>query len=123
MGSARCGRGRDPGKHVRPAPAGEGRTHSAGHSHARAHPCSGLQVFSPEDAPSKLNVATTRKPWIVSDELGERLEPLLAQRVRGFRYVGRKPLPDREVLCGILYVLHTGIQLEYLPQELCCDGS
>jgi transposase len=27
-------------------------------------------------------------------------------------------LPDREVLCGILYVLHTGIQWEYLPQKL-----
>jgi transposase len=27
-------------------------------------------------------------------------------------------LPDREVLCGILYVLHTGIQWEHLPQEL-----
>ena len=27
-------------------------------------------------------------------------------------------MPDREVLCGILYVLHTGIQWEYLPQEL-----
>jgi transposase len=27
-------------------------------------------------------------------------------------------LPDREVLCGILYVLHTGIQWEYLTQGL-----
>lgn len=30
---------------------------------------------------------------------------------------GRKALPDREVLCGILYVLHTGIQWEYLPKD------
>ncbi|KOX53171.1 transposase [Streptomyces sp. NRRL F-7442] len=57
-------------------------------------------------------------PWIVSDELWDRLEPLLPQRERRFRYPGRKPLPDREVLCGILYVLHTGIQWEYLPQHL-----
>ncbi|SOE27224.1 Transposase [Streptomyces sp. OK228] len=57
-------------------------------------------------------------PWIVSDELWDRLEPLLPQRERRFRYPGRRPLPDREVLCGILYVLHTGIQWEYLPQEL-----
>ncbi|MCX5009222.1 IS5 family transposase [Streptomyces sp. NBC_00638] len=57
-------------------------------------------------------------PWIVSDELWDRLEPLLPQRERRFRYPGRKPLPDREVLCGILYVLHTGIQWEYLPKEL-----
>jgi transposase len=57
-------------------------------------------------------------PWIVSDELWDHLEPLLPQRERRFRYPGRKALPDREVLCGILYVLHTGIQWEYLPQEL-----
>ncbi|MDX3026212.1 IS5 family transposase [Streptomyces acidiscabies] len=59
-----------------------------------------------------------RSPWIVSDDLWDRLEPLLPQRERRFRYPGCKPLPDREVLCGILYVLHTGIQWEYLPQEL-----
>ncbi|MEU9921548.1 transposase [Streptomyces griseoluteus] len=57
-------------------------------------------------------------PWIVSDELWDRVEPLLPQRERRFRYPGRKPLPDRAVLCGILYVLHTGIQWEYLPKEL-----
>lgn len=38
--------------------------------------------------------------WIVSDELWDRLEPPLPQRERRFRYPGRKPLPDREVLCG-----------------------
>lgn len=54
----------------------------------------------------------------MSDELWDHLEPLLPQRERRFRYPGRKPLPDRDVLCGILYVLHTGIQWEYLPQDL-----
>lgn len=33
------------------------------------------------------------------------------------RYPGRKPLPDRQVWCGILYVLHTDIQWAYLPKE------
>ncbi|QWA25963.1 IS5 family transposase [Streptomyces sp. JCM17656] len=42
----------------------------------------------------------------------------LPQRERRFRYPGRKPLPDREVLCGILYVLHTGIQWGILPKGL-----
>lgn len=27
-------------------------------------------------------------------------------------------MPDRQALCGILFVLHTGIQWEYLSQEL-----
>lgn len=44
--------------------------------------------------------------------------PLLPQRERRFRHPGRKPLPDRDVLCGILYVLHTGIPWEYLPWGL-----
>ncbi|MGV9847149.1 IS5 family transposase [Streptomyces fungicidicus] len=57
-------------------------------------------------------------PWIVSDDLWERIEPLLPKRERRFRYPGRKPVPDRQALCGILFVLHTGIQWEHLPQEL-----
>ena len=27
-------------------------------------------------------------------------------------------MPDRQALCGILFVPHPGIQWEYLPQEL-----
>ena len=57
-------------------------------------------------------------PWLVSDGLWERIEPLLPRRERRFRYPGRKPLDDRQVLSGILFVLHTGIGWEHLPQEL-----
>ena len=57
-------------------------------------------------------------PWIVPDGLWQRIEPLLPKPQRNPRYPGRKPLPDRQVLCGILFVLHTGIQWEFLPQEL-----
>jgi transposase len=69
---------------------------------------------------SKLGVGLVvgASPWIVSDELWERIEPLLPRRERRFRYPGRRPVPDREVLGGILFVLHTGIQWEHLPQEL-----
>ena len=58
------------------------------------------------------------KPWDVPDGLWERIEPLLPARQRRFRYPGRKPLDDRRVLQGILFVLHTGIGWEHLPQEL-----
>lgn len=57
-------------------------------------------------------------PWVVSDGLWERIEPLLPRKARRFRYPGRKPLDDRLVLSGILFVLHTGIAWEHLPQEL-----
>jgi transposase len=58
------------------------------------------------------------KPWEVPDGLWERIEPLLPKRQRRFRYPGRKPLDDRLALQGILFVLHTGIGWEHLPQEL-----
>jgi hypothetical protein len=48
-------------------------------------------------------------PWIVSDELWGLVEPLLPKRERRFRYPGRKRMPDRQALQGVLFVLHTGI--------------
>ena len=57
-------------------------------------------------------------PWIVSDELWELVEPLLPKKERRFRYPGRRRLPDREALQGILLVLHTGIAWRHLPLEL-----
>ena len=44
-------------------------------------------------------------PWIVSDELWELIEPLLPRKERRFRYPGRKRLPDRQALQGILFGL------------------
>ena len=57
-------------------------------------------------------------PWIVPDELWELIEPLLPKHERRLRYPGRKRLPDRLALCGILFVLHTGIAWRRLPPEL-----
>ena len=57
-------------------------------------------------------------PWVVPDELWELVEPLLPRRPRRARYPGRRRLPDREALSGILFVLHTGIAWMHLPQEL-----
>jgi transposase len=53
----------------------------------------------------------------VDDELWTEIEPLIPVRPRRRRYPGRKPIPDRLVLNGILHVLHTGIAWEDLPQE------
>jgi transposase len=56
---------------------------------------------------------------LVSDELWDAIEPLLPPhppQPKG----GRPWLPDRPALCGILYVLKTGIQWQLLPSELGC---
>ena len=45
--------------------------------------------------------------WRVSDELWERLEPLLADPPRRFRHPGRRRWPARACLEGILFVLFT----------------
>jgi transposase len=58
-------------------------------------------------------------PWIVSDGLRERIEPLLPKRQRRFRYPGRRPLPDREALQDLVRAAHrTGIAWRHLPLEL-----
>jgi transposase len=57
-------------------------------------------------------------PWIVSDALWERIEPLLPRKERRFRSPGRKRLPDRLALQGILFVLCTGLAWRALPAEL-----
>ena len=62
-------------------------------------------------------------PWIVSDGLWERFEPLLPKKERRFRYPGRKRLDDRAALQGILFVLHTGIAWRHLPPELGFGGG
>jgi transposase len=57
-------------------------------------------------------------PWVVSDTLWERVEPLLPKMERRFRFPGRRRLHNRAALQGILFVLHTGIAWRHLPLEL-----
>ena len=54
---------------------------------------------------------------LLTDELWKRIEPCLPvqkPKPKG----GRPPVPDRNALCGILFVLRTGIPWEYLPKEM-----
>ena len=57
-------------------------------------------------------------PWVVVDGLWERVEPLLPKVERRFRFPGRRRVPDRGALQGILFVLYTGIAWRHLPLEL-----
>jgi transposase len=55
---------------------------------------------------------------VLTDQLWERLEPLLPVRPRRFRYPGRKRADDRAALEGILYVIRTGIGWNRQPTAL-----
>jgi transposase len=58
---------------------------------------------------------------LVSDELWQRVESILPPaKPRRTRSPGRKPLNNRKVLTGILFVLKTGIAWEDLPHEMGC---
>ena len=54
----------------------------------------------------------------VSDELWDRIRPLLPVVQRRHRWPGRKRMNDRACLNGILVVLVTGIGWERLPRQL-----
>ncbi len=61
---------------------------------------------------------------LVDDRLWELIEPLLPPpKPRRFRYPGRKRIDDRKALTGIVFVLHSGIPWEMLPQEMGCGSG
>ena len=61
---------------------------------------------------------------LVNDELWELIQPLLPPpKPRRQRYPGRKPLSERRVLTGVLFVLKSGIPWEMLPQEMRCGSG
>jgi transposase len=61
---------------------------------------------------------------LVDDELWELIQPLLPPpKRRRSRYPGRKPIDDRKVLTGILFVLKSGISWEMLPKEMGCGSG
>jgi transposase len=58
------------------------------------------------------------KPSEAPDGCGSGSSRCYPRKPRRFRYPGRKPFDDRLALQGILFVLHTGICWEHLPQAL-----
>ena len=61
---------------------------------------------------------------IIDDELWKRIEPLLPRpKPRREKYPGRKPVPDRAALSGILFVLSTGLRWRDLPAEMGCGSG
>lgn len=62
------------------------------------------------------------EPWRVSDGFWERVQPLLPQTQRRFRYPGRLRVEDRRCLEGILFVLFSGLPWRAVPSELGVSG-
>jgi transposase len=60
---------------------------------------------------------------LVCDALWTVIEPHIPVRKRRKCHTGRKPLPDRACLAGILFVLRSGIPWEMLPQEMGCGSG
>ena len=61
---------------------------------------------------------------ILDDEPWALIAPLLPPpKPRRAKYPGRKPLDDRALLTGILFVLQSGIPWEMLPQEMGCGSG
>jgi transposase len=61
---------------------------------------------------------------MVDDTLWAAIEPLLPRPKRRRRkHPGRKPLQDRKILTGILFVLMSGIPWEMLPKEMGCGSG
>jgi transposase len=62
--------------------------------------------------------------FAIDDDLWALIEPLLPKRrARNRRYAGRKPIPDRAVLTGILFVLRSGLPWNMLPREMGCGSG
>jgi transposase len=59
---------------------------------------------------------------LVSDELWERIEPLIPKK-EPKPEGGRPPVPNRQALTGIIFVLKTGIPWEDLPLEMNCGSG
>src|SRR6478736_8090373 len=59
---------------------------------------------------------------LVSDTLWSLFSPLLPPRPPRPKG-GRPPIGDRAALTGIVFVLKSGIQWEYLPQEMGCGSG
>jgi len=61
---------------------------------------------------------------ILDDELWALIEPLLPPpKPRRSRHPGRKPLDDRALLTGILFILQTGLRWDLLPREMGCGSG
>jgi transposase len=67
---------------------------------------------------------TKKNRYRVSDELWEKIEPLLPKHKNTHRFGGGRPrVPDRKAMDGIFFVLRTGCQWNALNETSICSSS
>ena len=59
---------------------------------------------------------------VLTDELWQRLAPLIPPRPRRFHYPGRRAVDDRVVLAGIIWVLRHDLPWRQLPASFSVSG-
>lgn len=80
-------------------------------------------VVDDEDRPA-VKRRTMAGVFRISDELWERIEPLVPAHVNTHRFGGgRRRVPDRQIMDGIFFVLRTGCQWRALDATQICRGS
>jgi len=68
--------------------------------------------------------ATKKNQYRVSDELWNKIEPLLPKHKNTHRFGGGRPrVPDRQAMDGIFFVLRTGCQWNALNETGICSSS
>ena len=66
----------------------------------------------------------TRNRYRISDELWQRIEPLLPKHPNTHRFGGGRPrVADRKAMNGIFFVLRTGCQWNALSETGICSSS
>ena len=60
---------------------------------------------------------------LVSDELWSQIEPLLPPEPEPSPKGGRPRVTNRQALCGIVFVLKTGVPWQSLPGEMNCGSG
>lgn len=70
-----------------------------------------------------MSTVETRSPWLISDQLWERIEPLLPKARARNPGMGRPRVADRKAMDGIFFVLRTGCQWNALTATGICTSS